>query len=569
MSFIASRKLLVSSVALSLAILAPRAAEARSVQPDMAGHGPASTVHSLPSIHLRADTTPARTVLPDSLATITTDTGVFAPGPTSFARFTVSGLCRAAALYTSIVRRQVRAAQEVLDTIRQTAPTRDTLPSQAVALAKACGARFTVQRTPAPELADLFALALQAGDNSLAQAVMRRQLTLAANPAERGTVLMAAIGGYLAAEPARVSAAEALAMQVDALGPTMQGVRLAVHDSLLRFAESSYDTVYMRQEAERIIALGHDIPTDYHRYAYDPVVDAYQALLEITFVAHPDALPALAARAKQDLSRFPAGRRFPSDSSWDEQIPDYKTASLDAVLHTLAPPGLEEAIQGEAPAPLQASYWFPAKPAHWPPGTGPVSLVVYGGHGACFGGIVGVSASNACGWGNLGAGVQTALAHYAALGFPITIVVETWRNALGQLPASVNANADTLRWYYRDHLKLPVTVAVVADSLQQLPAPDGRLFPCDVDGRYICRDQSVNAKRYLNGWRSVLLLGKKGELLYSGALQYADGQSRAFSPLFEAVLHHQLALPSSPSGPTGSSASSHLSSSPGGTDVTR
>ena len=555
---------------LGLAALAPRVVKALPVRPTMGGDESVSAVSPLP-IRVQADTTLVRPPLPDSLATITTDTGVFAPGPASFARFTVPGLCRAAALYASTVQRQTRAAQGVLDTIHLTAPTRDTLPRQAVTLARTCGARFTVKETPVPELPDLFALALQAGNDTLAEAVMRRQLALAASPTERGTVLMTAIGGYLTAEPARVSAVEAIVAQVDALGPTMQGVRLAVHDSLLRFAESSYDTVYMRQEAERIIALGHDIPTDYHQYAYDPVVDAYRALLEITFVAHPDALPALAARAKEDLSRFPAGRRFPSDASWTEQIPDYKTASLDAVSRWLAPAELQEAIQGQMPSPppLQASYWFPARPAHWPPGTGSISLVVYSGHGPCLGGITGGGSYNACGWNNVGAGVHTALARYAALGLPITIVVETWRNALGQLPASVVTNADTLRWFYRDHLKLPVTVAVVADSLQELPTPDGRLFPCDADGSVVCWDRSANAQRYLSLSRPVLLLGKRGELLYSGALQWADGQSRAFSPLFDALLRHQLALPSSPLGSTGAPGGSHPSLPLQGTDVTR
>ena len=501
----------------------------------------------------------------DSLSTINTDTGVFAPGPASFARFTVPGLCRAAALYTSTVQRQSRAAQEILDTIRQTAPARDTLPSQAITLARTCASRFTVQGTPAAELPDLFALALQGGNDTLAQAVVRRQLALATSPAERAPVFMAAIGGYLSAEPSRVPAAEAIGKQVDALGPAMQDVRLAVHDSLLRFAESSYDTVNMRQEAERIVALGREIPTDFHQYAYDPVVDAYRALLEITFVEHPDSLRALATRVKEDLSRFPAGRHFPSDAAWTEQIPNYKTASLDDVLHTIAPGDLEEAVLSPAPSALQASYRFPAL-SDRSSSTASLSLVVYGGHGPCLGGISGYSADNSCGWAGLGPGVYTALARYAALGLRITIVVETSRIALGTLPASVVANADTLRWYYQDYLKLPVAVAVVADSLQQLPAPDARLFPCVVDAWYICKDQSENARRYLDKNRPVVLLGEGGKLLYAGTFEFADGQPRAFSPLFDALLRRRSVSPSPRSAPVTPAAAHPLPS--GGTNVT-
>ena len=510
------------------------------------------------------DTAASAAAVPDSLASVTTDTGAFASGPTGFTHFTVPGLCAAMAQYTSIVQRQSASAQAELDTIRTVAPTHDTLPASAITVAQRCGTRFAVAETPPAELTDLFTLALQSNNDALAHAVVERKLTLASTAAARDTVLLAAIGGYLAAEPARVSAAEAVVAKIDARGPTAQVLRLTAHDSLLAFASAMYDPARMRQEAERLIALGHEVPTDALKYDYDPIVRAYEALAALVLVEHPDSVAAVARQAKQDLGRFPPGNAFPAGKPYSGgEALDYKTASLDEIVRELSPLGGDQLVVGQAPAPLQATYWFP-KPAHWPPGNGPVSLVVYAGHGPCLGGINGWEYSYSCGLINLGAGVHTALARYAARGPPVTIVLEIWSTALGQLPSSVMAQADTLRWYYRTHLHLPVTVAVVADSMQQLPAPDGRLFPCNADGQLVCWDRSPNAQRYLSRNNPVVLLGREGQLLYSGPFEYGGGHPQGFVPLFDAMLNHILGA----SAVTPSTASAP-SPGTGGTDVTR
>lgn len=468
--------------------------------------------------------------LPDSLATITTDTGDFAPGPTAFSRYPTPGLCRAAALVTGKVHRRTSAAQAILDTIRETAPARDTLPTQAIAIARACGARFTVARTAAADLPDLFVLALLAQNDTLAYAAMRRRLALASSAAARDTVLLEAIGGYLAAEPARVAVAESVIAQADAFGPSAQAVRLAAHDSLLAFASSTFDTLHMRQEAERIITLGHQVPTAAIQYDYDPIVSAYEALGAVAFVMHPNSLLALAARAKQDLQRFPPGKDFPPGKPyWVRELLNYQTASISTILQSLSPIGSDQMILGQAPPALQATYWFPVKPAHWP--RGPVSLIVYGQNGfyydALDSGRTAYSLTNGC-WG-LNDGDLTKVARHSARGVAVTVVTETWRSGVGSLP-TLTAHADTL---CRDYLKLPVTVAVVADSLGQLPAPDGRRFPCNARQRFICRDSTANAKRYLNENVPLVLLGRNGQLLYAGS----------FSPLFEALLTRLLAAP--------------------------
>ena len=484
----------------------------------------------------------------DSLQSAPVDTGDFAPGPSDFSRYTVPGLCDGAARYTSAVVRRTGAAQAVLDTIRDRAPTHDTLPAAAISAARRCATRFTVAAVPPAELSDLFTLALLTGNDSMAHMVVQRRLTLAHDVAQRDTVFEAAISGYLAAAPARLVAAEALVVQVDGLGTAAQSTRLAMHDSLLAFAMSTYDTVHIRREANRLIALGHEVPVSAIQYDYDPITKAYTGLLAIAFVAHPDSLSAIAAAAKGDLQRFPPGRTFPPGKPyWGGEVLDYKTASVDKVLDALSPLSDPNALGQRAPQ-LSATYWFPKAHSVWPPGGGAVSLIVYGGYGVCLGDIAGGWAFNMCGgFGELHAGALAKIARYTSQGIPTTIALESWKGGMGGVPRSALANADTLEWYYRDHLKLPVNVAVVVDSLKQIPAPDGRLFPCNVQDDFFCQDTSAIAKRYLNANAPVVLLGRDGQLLYSGT----------FSPLFDALLARIVAGPSTATATAGGALVNH------------
>jgi hypothetical protein len=483
---------------------------------------------------------PGPVALAPALAPV--DTAIFAPSPTpaDVAHYATPGLCWAAAVYTSVVQRRTDAAQSVLDTIRQTAPTRDTLPAAAVAVAQACLRHFTVAGTPVPQLVDLFTAALQAGEDSLARAVVGRQLALAATPAARRAVQLDAIQAYLAAEPARVAAAESVVAQVDAAGAP--ATRLAAHERLLAFARSTYDTTRMRQEAERIIAAGQAGPFAAIQYHYEPLINAYDALMAIAFVAHPDSMPALAARAQHDLQRFPPGKDFPDSvvQATLAYMTDYKTMSVQQLLAQLTPmPPEEQSAVNTVPAPLQATYWYP-RPAHWPPGDGPLSLVVYANHGTCVGpfhvgenygdcgaavrGISGNETSRQVKFVDI---VARLAARFSQRGLSITVVAETWPGAsLGLLPDATTANAEAIRWYYQDYLKLPVTVAVVVDTVQPLRAPDGRVFPCDASPLlqvHVCGNRTPNTSRYANYNDPAVLLDRAGHLLYAGVFTPAVG----------------------------------------------
>ena len=288
----------------------------------------------------RVDTTPITTAgdrsvsSSDSLATITTDTGALAQGDKDFTRYRVPGMCLALAENARSVLRRSLAAKVILDTIQTTAPERDTLPRGVVTLARACGARFTVANVTPWDLPDLFMLALLAERDSLADAVLQRRVTLVTNTAAKGWLLQQAATIYLAAEPARVAAATAVVAQADALGLAAAAARLAAHQALLDFATQTFDRVRMRQEAERILALGRAAPFDSIKYHWGPVYFAYVGLGRVAYFEHPDSArelaPQLAQRAIKDLARFPNGRLFPPGSRYGMwAVVDWKTETVE------------------------------------------------------------------------------------------------------------------------------------------------------------------------------------------------------------------------------------------------
>jgi hypothetical protein len=159
------------------------------------------------------DTTP----LPKALATITTDTGDFAPGHHDFTRYTDLRWCLVAATDTRYILRRTLKAQDNLDLVHGT-PERDTLPSGVILVARNCIAHFTVAGTAIKDLPLLFDLALMAGKDSIAHSVLARLVNAAPTVEDKRQVLMNYIGHYLKAEPARVGTVDSLVAQKDKLG---------------------------------------------------------------------------------------------------------------------------------------------------------------------------------------------------------------------------------------------------------------------------------------------------------------------------------------------------------------
>ena len=193
----------------------------------------------------------------------------------------------------------------------------------------------------------------------------------------------------------------------------------------------------------------------------------------------------------------------------------------------------------------RATYWFPKKPDHWPPGSGALSLIVNGRNDP----HKDTHTEDLPFLTN--ADIHRWAERYGARGLSITLVANTYGFAVRSVALPPAAEADSLKWYFLEYQKLPVTLAVIQDSVLQWPTPDGRRFACTVSGGYrvsgappsgfwnVCYD---TAPGHVGYDADVTLLGRDGRLLYAG-----DANA-----LFEAVLTRAMAG----AGPTSSSIAS-------------
>lgn len=446
----------------------------------------------------------ARSGISDSVVAVTTDTGPLAPGDRDFSRFTVPGLCVAAAHHATDVARRALAVRYAIRSLRDTAPEHDTLPAQVVTLARTCGARFTLPKTAPADLPALFTLALLQGNDTLARAVVHRRLALAPSAAERQAVFAEGVASYLAASPARVTDAERLAAEADTAARAQRANSMRVHLPLLATAVRAFDRPRMLHEATRLIALGHTLDFRVIQDDYSPIVAAWRAVLQVAFYDHPDSVLALAQQAKADLSRFP---RTPGDLKGFNFI----TATVAAVRNTLAPFDVSRDTSIRVRAPVVAKAWFPSPPEHWPP-KGTVSLVLYGGS-ACAHRL---DLNNACDevyhpW-------RALVEQYATRGLTLTIVEQTIGTAARSIFLSPAAEADTLNWYYRTYLHIPATLAIAPTALvRQVALPDGRRWYTDTTalGRSIgIHTEGLDIETIAAGL--ALLYDRDGTVLYAG-----------------------------------------------------
>jgi hypothetical protein len=480
----------------------------------------------------------------DSLTTITTDTGAFAPWTGDFTRIVAPGVCIAAAEGARDVARRSLAIQYRLLMLKDTAPERDTLPREAIALAQRCGARFTLANTAPANLPDLMTLALMAGRDTLARASVERRLSLAPTPQARQDVLTDAVSRYLTAEPARLDAAAWAIARADTLALREHTNSLPAHDLRRAVWARAFDRSHMVREASQMISLGRTLDFSVIRYLDLPLIYAWKDILQAAFFDHPDSLDVLAQQAKDDLRRFPPASAFPDGVPYHElQRFDFANANVTMVRRFLIPFDPMNYVDSHALPPVEAPFWFPAKPATWPP-RGRVSLVLYGGW------TMRCSRSD---WNLLLSPMSAVCAplrtylrewtqQYDSADFAITVVDRTSGEAVRSVPLPPQVEADTIGWFYRTYLKSPWTVAVVPRAVMWQ-------VPIEADGRRSLGDTTAFGR----------MLGSQNEfaglaMVYdrSGTLRYAGDLNNA---LLHAIIVRALTY-------TASSTSSDSSSSP-------
>jgi hypothetical protein len=481
------------------------------------------------------------------------DTGAFSVWRHDFTRFTNPGMCVAAAHNATAVARRDPAMQYQLLVLRDSAPQRDTLPRGAVTIAQQCGRRFALATTAPADLPFLQTLALLANDDNTARAVVERQLALAKDATGRQRVLKVAADSFMAAAPARIALAEWAAAKADSLALAEHTTSLDAHLALLQSAQRAFDRTRMTREADKLLHLGQTLQFNTIREHYSALTLAWMNLLQVAYyerLAHPDSVMALVRQAKDYMSPFPV-----VPFGWLMMF-DYKRHTLAETREYLMPFDPGKYTGTHAVPPIEAPYWYPAKPTSWPPAN-QVTLVLYGGATLnCA-----RSDDKLMGWGAVSrdcAALHTYLPSwtkaYASQGLALTLVERTYGEAVRSVPLSPAQEADSVAWFYLHYLNLPATtVAVVPRVLA------GRV-PQDADGRRWTADTTafgrLLAKRVADlppwdGWdRQVgmaLLYGRDGRLIYAGMMDFRSEHNGLEAQLIQALMQQALDAPSTSS----------------------
>ena len=413
------------------------------------------------------------TAVPSAGSSSTIDTGAFVPGRRDFTRYATVGLCLSAARETRSIARRQLAVQIARDTLEH-----DTTGlGGARPIARACSARFTLATTPARDHYRLFELALYAGNAPLAQAVLADFVTHASTPRERAEVLRFGIDQYL--NFGWRAAAESLAAQADAQGPSARLAQLSLHRALMdEFHLQEGDSARLRTEVARIFALTEQSPKILDLDSYEAERWAFWYTAQQLVLTDPSQLPPLAARAQRELGQYERSPDVTQGLTWAP----WSTMTLQAVQDRLVHKMYRyQQRAGLVSAPrLTANYWFPppGRPASdtLRPKLGKLNLICRNW------GISDEIFNDDLAKYSLRSWLWHWFAEYGVDQLEVTLVVPA-RGYTNLITDHANANylfhtlaeeSEAWRWYFHDYAQLPVTVAVQHAVTEWLPPPDGR-----------------------------------------------------------------------------------------------
>ena len=495
----------------------------------------------------RASRTPSN--VPASWMSDTADTGDYASGHRSFARYTTALLCVEAARTEAAYARRTAVLAAAAYTLQYTAPERDTLPARDIRVARTCGARFLdqpVSRMAAADLPALFELALFARQDTLAQAILARSAELAPTDTARQHVWLDGLDTLLHAEPARVAAAMALVTQWNRLGRSAVVLQVRSALRLLAFWQDHFDRARMREVAETLLRSDPDPtqPVATKIALLNGHVTAYGALWQLTALDQPDSLAVMGQRVVRDLQRpvweMPGWQQIPIKWVREFQAARHDAEALRAFAMEKSDAFRDLRVDGQPMPPLTVDDWMT------PPGVtqrdtvqpipGRISLFVRLNVECYNEALWQFWGTNACTWAvNRLARWQRL---YAGAGLQLTVVGYTRQSVLYSGPLASAAQAAPIAWYVQQFAHVPVTVAVQRLKVTRLPVPDGTL----VYGFTETIDQMFGERNISSIPLSLAVLtDRAGRAVYVGP----DN-----TVLLDVLLAHLLAVPSSTPGTT-------------------
>jgi hypothetical protein len=416
-----------------------------------------------------------------------TDTGDFAHGHHSFERYTVPLFCVVAARTEAKYARRTAALTAAAYMLQRAMPAQDTLPASVTRVARACGARFLAQpvaQMTAADLPALFALALLAQQDIVAQAILARSAALAPTDAARQQVWLDGLDMLLHAEPARVAAARALLAQWTRQGPSAAALQVGGAARFLTFWQQHFDRARMQEGAEALLHLEPDTtePVSIRIALLNGRLAAYSALWQMAAVEHPDSLAVVGQQVVRDLQRpvwdMPGWQQI--NLKW---VREFQSVRHDAEALRVWATDESQAfrylrVNGPPMPSFVAAYWITptgstARDTVVRPTPGRVSLFIrpkidcYNhdlyeswGDRTCTPAL-----DRLARWQRL----------YGGYGLEITVIGYSTDGALYSGPLPLAAQAEAIAWYVHRFAQLPVTVAVQAGGVTRLPVPDGTI----------------------------------------------------------------------------------------------
>lgn len=313
----------------------------------------------------------------------------------------------------------------------------DTLPARVVTEVGRCVDSFDVHDAEPFELPWLFHLDLLANRDDQVRAVVARQTELAGTPVARAKAMLGTVKQLLDAQPVRLEMAREYTARLDSMGSQAAEQRMNVHLWLFwRYAMATLDTVLMRSEHEAYEAAVVDAGSPTAGFN----LSGMMMREKVAAVLRPEAPDARAFFRKLPATRYP-------------NIP---TAKVEEII---------DLLYGHGPLRVAGDFWFGegAAAGSLHPTPGKVSFLVFVG-APCGGRCAGAYA------------VLRRLEERFGDRLDIVLMARTMGDFRLLPPPTPAEEAELIRQYFLEDVKLSDALGVVSTPFLRLPDPDGRYF---------------------------------------------------------------------------------------------
>lgn len=384
-------------------------------------------------------------VAQNALTRLPSDTGRVLRGDEDFSGYVTPGMCEMAAW--SMANRLNRATGR--DTTSRASNFTDTVPAVAAAAAKKCLTKFSVATVRPEELHNFQQVALLSGNDTLAQSVLVRRLTIATTATDSALALRNAVEDLLLARPIRLAAARTTLDQLEGLGVRVGVQTLGAQREFLQVVRTKFDIAQIKRVATSMLSLADKLSVDDRDEMALVIKEAWLAKRDIAYWESPDSVAPTVARMNQDLSLLRNGRGLKGmfDREW-EALDEFVLPQLSKPLKDLL--GTPRYVYPASPSPeLQVG--------QLPRGTAHLVFISNGQAPMMFMGVI-----------------KRLHQKYSSRGLNITFVLATlgythWNNSGVYTPSE---EAESLREMLFDQLRLPTSLVVEELSVGNMP--DGR-----------------------------------------------------------------------------------------------